>query len=108
MLYPPVDAGPAAPFRLTRRGLVVVSALVGALCAALVWVAAWSAATARAADRPRPIASSPTTVRPGDTLWSIAARVAPSVDPRAEVALLQRVNHLSSAALVPGQRIRLG
>jgi hypothetical protein len=41
-------------------------------------------------------------------LWSIAARVAPNVDPRAEVEVLQRVNRLPGAELVPGQRLRLG
>jgi LysM repeat protein len=43
------------------------------------------------------------TVRSGDTLWSIASRVAPGADPRAEVATLQRLNHLRGTALTPGQ-----
>jgi LysM repeat protein len=47
------------------------------------------------------------TVRPGDTLWGIASRVAPQRDPRAEIALLQRLNGLHDVALVPGQVLRL-
>jgi hypothetical protein len=108
VLHPPVDGGPAAPLRLTRRGVVVVSSLVAVLCAGLVAVAAWSAATARAAGQPRPVTSSVVTVRPGDSLWSIAARVAPNADPRAEVEVLQRVNQLHTTRLVPGQRLQLG
>lgn len=106
-LHPPVDRGPAAPVRLTRRGVVVVSALVAAVCAGLLALAAWSAAstgTGAASGRGTPSA---VIVRPGDTLWSIALRTAPSVDPRAEVALLQQLNHLRGERLVPGERLRV-
>jgi LysM repeat protein len=48
------------------------------------------------------------TVRAGDTLWSIATRLAPQRDPRAEVADLQRINSLRGGALVPGQVLRTG
>jgi LysM repeat protein len=41
-------------------------------------------------------------VRPGDTLWSIAARRYGG-DPRQAVWQLQRENGLSSPALTPGQ-----
>lgn len=106
VLLPPIDSGPAAPLRLTRRGVFAVSVAVALVGAALVWLAALSA--------PRPPspegadAGSPrvVTVRPGDTLWSIAARVAPDTDPLAEVAALQRANHLSGVLLQPGQRLR--
>ena len=46
------------------------------------------------------------TVQPGDTLWSIATRLAPQRDPRAEVADLQQLNHLGGGPLVPGQVLR--
>ncbi len=46
------------------------------------------------------------TVQSGDTLWSIAGRIAPQRDASAEVADLQRLNHLSGVALVPGQVLR--
>jgi hypothetical protein len=110
-LHAPLDAGPAAPLRLTHRGVLVLSAAVAVLGAALLLLAARSApslgmsgvssATGRAGS---PAAL---TVRAGDTLWDIAARVAPNADPRAEVAHLVAVNHLSGVVLRPGQRLLL-
>ena len=91
------------PVRLTRRGYVVAGVLALALIVGLVWLAHASAGTAAppAANPPAVV-----TVDPGDTLWSIASRVAPQRDPRAVVAELERVNHLSSPILQPGQRLR--
>jgi LysM repeat protein len=45
-------------------------------------------------------------VRPGDTLWSIAAR-AYGGDPREGVWKLAQRNHLSASTLVPGQRLAI-
>jgi hypothetical protein len=45
------------------------------------------------------------TVRPGDTLWSIAARVDPSGDPRPLVT--QLAAQTGSQTVVPGERIVL-
>jgi hypothetical protein len=43
-------------------------------------------------------------VRPYDTLWSIAERSGTS-DPRDLVWRIEQRNHLSTATLVPGQRL---
>ena len=46
-------------------------------------------------------------VRPGDTLWSIASRIAgPQADPRPVVDDLQQANHVTGA-IVPGETLRL-
>jgi hypothetical protein len=45
-------------------------------------------------------------VQQGDSLWSIAARVAPNTDPRVEVQRLEKLNKLTGADLQPGQLIR--
>lgn len=103
VLRPPVDRGAAAPLRLTRRGVAVLSAAIVLAGLALVWVAARSAAGADAPARPIPAV---VVVRPGDTLWSIAARLAPHSDPQAEVAALQRSNGLHGVQLYPGERLR--
>jgi predicted Zn-dependent protease len=43
------------------------------------------------------------TVRPGDTLWSIARRTEPASDPRAVVGAIAVANGLRAGQLVPGQ-----
>ena len=98
-LFAPDDA---PSLRLTRRGRRVIAAVVLALAGALLWLAARSAPSPAATGR----APATVTVQTGDTLWSIAARVAPQTDPRAEVDTLLRLNHLGGPALVPGQVLR--
>lgn len=46
-------------------------------------------------------------VQPGDTLWRIAAWVAPGSDPRPVIDDLARASGLQAGSLVPGQVIRL-
>jgi Tfp pilus assembly protein FimV len=101
-LHRPSERSVAAPLRLTRRGVVAVALTVAALAVGLV-TTAWLSAPSRLAAPPRPDV---VTVQSGDTLWSIATRVAPSRDPRAEVAELQRVNHLDGVELAAGQLLR--
>jgi predicted Zn-dependent protease len=43
-------------------------------------------------------------VRPHDTLWTIAGRTSGG-DPRDAVWRIERLNHLSSATIVPGERL---
>ena len=93
----------AAPLRLTRRGVVALSAAVVALGVVLVALAGLSAPSP--GSRPAPPAT--VTVHDGDTLWAIASRVAPDRDPRAEVADLQRRNHLAGVTLTAGQVLRI-
>jgi LysM repeat protein len=47
------------------------------------------------------------TVHPGETLWQIAARVAPHADPRAMVRQLEALNHLSGPQVLAGQQLLL-
>lgn len=43
------------------------------------------------------------TVQQGDTLWAIAAELAPNSDPRDYVANLVELNQLTTANVTPGQ-----
>ncbi|MEA2202844.1 MAG: hypothetical protein QOI89_3549 [Solirubrobacteraceae bacterium] len=103
VLHQPREVGDAPPLRLTRRGVAVLTAAVLSLGVVLVWLAALSAPHSPAAA-PAPGA---VTVQVGDTLWSIATRVAPNRDPRGEVASLQQRNHLTGVDLTPGQVLRV-
>ncbi|HEY5336188.1 MAG TPA: LysM peptidoglycan-binding domain-containing protein, partial [Mycobacteriales bacterium] len=54
-----------------------------------------------------PAGNATAVVQPGDTLWSIAARVAPGRDTRVVISQIRAVNHLSSASVQVGQRLVL-
>jgi LysM domain len=97
-----------APIRLTRRGRVVVGALAVIVATVGVTVASMAAAGgAQAANHGRPAAGyaglRQIVVRPGQTLWSIAAQVEPSADPRLVVAEIMTANAMTSAVIEAGQ-----
>lgn len=102
-LRPPSEAAIAPPLRLTRRGVLALCLAVAAVAGALVWLAALSGPASPPARAQVPASVS---VQNGDTLWSIATRVAPQTDPRSEVATLQRLNHLAGVELTPGQTLK--
>jgi LysM repeat protein len=45
-------------------------------------------------------------VRPGDTLWSVAAQMYAG-DPREGIWKIERRNHLAGATIVPGEKLVL-
>jgi LysM domain-containing protein len=95
-----------APVRLTRRGVAVLSAAVVLLGLLMLAIAYLSFPTGSSATRPAQ--SGIVTVQSGDTLWSIARRVAPGRDPRAVVDDLRSRNHLADVSLTPGQTLNVG
>jgi len=101
-LHRPEPEAIAPPLRLTRRGVAALAAVTALASILLVWVAWLSAPAATHA----PAAPATVTVRSGDTLWSIAGRVAPNRDPRDEIARLQQLNHLQGVDLAAGQVLR--
>ncbi|MGI8679369.1 MAG: LysM peptidoglycan-binding domain-containing protein [Jatrophihabitans sp.] len=106
VLRPAADTS-TPPLRLTRRGVAALALMVAALGALLLWLAARSAPSAPGGATAPVHGPAVVTVAQGDTLWSIASRVAPDRDPRSEVASLQRLNRLSAVSLVPGQQLRV-
>ena len=99
--------------RLTRRGRVVVAAL---LAASMVLVAAlaWLAGTARADTAGGGVPSSAVyhslrsvVVQPGQSLWSIAAQYEPASDPRSVIQEIIDLNALSGTSVQPGQHLWL-
>jgi LysM domain len=81
---------------LTAAATVLLAVLLGPVGHALQ-----AGAAVRGAE---PVGST-VLVRPGDSLWTIARRVEPGVDPRALVAAISEVNDVAAAGLVPGQRL---
>ena len=92
----------AAPLRMTRRGRLVVLALLLGLLIGVVAFAAMAPATATN-DRGDGVVAERVTVQPGDTLWAIAERVRPDADPRATIARIKDMNGLTSGAAQAGQ-----
>ena len=92
--------------RVRRRRLV-------ALCGAIGLVGVLSGPVANAVGVGGASGASATTaartyvVRPGDTVWSIATRFEPSVDPRVVVDAITSANGLDPGALVPGQQLSI-
>lgn len=92
--------------RLTRRGRVVVLLVLVTLL-----LAAFSlgrAATEAAPHRSGAASAAPqTVVKPGETLWAVAKRVAPGHDPRATVLRIQQLNDLEGGLVRAGQLLVL-
>jgi hypothetical protein len=87
--------------RLTRRGRLT---LVLSVMTLLVFAGfSLGRGSSLAASRTRPPAQHSVVVEPGETLWSVATRIEPHADPRRVVADIEARNHLSSAAVEPGE-----
>jgi LysM repeat protein len=82
---------------------VLVVTVAAALLVAL-WVTAGPGEEAGASQKTVPRA---VVVEPGDTLWSIASRALPGVDPRLAVDRIVRLNRLPETIVFPGQRLVL-
>ena len=100
-------AGTRTRLRMTRRGRVVLTSLaavpliIGAL---FVTVNAGEAAAA-----PQAVHAHFTyvTVAGGQSLWSIAERLAPKADPRDVIAAIVSLNQLDGGTVVPGERLAI-
>jgi hypothetical protein len=95
----------AAPLRITRRGRAVLGSLIAVPVVALSLFLAAPGALAESSGSPD--AHDYVTVLAGDTLWTIAAQLAPEEDPRDLVHEIMTLNQLTSAALTPGQEIAI-
>ncbi|MGZ8571546.1 MAG: LysM peptidoglycan-binding domain-containing protein [Actinomycetota bacterium] len=85
--------------RRRRLAVLVMGAVVGGF-----WVGPVAQALGGSAE-PVPVAARSYVVRSGDTLWSIAGRVAPGRDPRPVVDAIAAANQVGPGAIVPGQTL---
>ena len=103
--------GTTTPVVLTARGRFVTRAIVTVLAAVLalgvlsfgkdVAVAALSNASAAT------VASHSVVVKPGETLWQIAARELPNTDTRDGVARIRTLNVLDGGSIKAGQTLAI-
>jgi Tfp pilus assembly protein FimV len=94
--------GEGGRMRLTRRARALARTLAIALVVAVFLLVAPGLARGDGPDRPAPRVTY--VVQPGDTLWSIARRVAPGQDPRPVVDGLIEANELRGG-LQAGQEL---
>lgn len=92
---------PATALRLTARGRAVTGLLAVALLTGGGLLGPGRATEAG----PHGQRAERVVVQSGDTLWSIAVRVAPEADPRQTVARIAAANQLAGATLRPGQTL---
>ena len=101
---------PAPRLRLTRRGRVVLAAaaallVTGAMAAASLAVGSGAAQAANnsisrhAAERDR----TQITVRPGESLWSVAEAAEPDADTRIVIQQIIELNVLTGTVVQPGE-----
>ncbi len=87
----------------SRRGyglFVVFAVLVAMLMLVLPGISAQASK-----QETETVAQAVITVEPGDSLWSVASRAMPDLDPRAAVQDLREANGLKGSALTPGQQL---
>ena len=77
--------------------------LVVALLA--VMLSPLAAGAVRREAAPAAVAPQVVVVRDGDTLWSIASRIRPGVDPRETVVAISAANGVDAGELVAGQTL---
>jgi hypothetical protein len=94
--------------RLTRRGRIVVVCVAALVLLGGFWLGVRHGARATSGGG-RPAAGVPESVvvGPHDTLWGIAVRTRPDVDPRVTVQRMIDLNALSDAVINPGQKVFL-
>ena len=104
----PASPQPAsAPLRLTRHGRVVVAVATALVLAALSLVIATSA---QATNHPVPAPGTQqsltqVSVRPGQSLWSVAEAADPGADTRVVIQQIIELNALTGNVVFTGQRL---
>jgi LysM repeat protein len=84
-----------------------VTPLARRLLPAIFGAAFLLVALATAVHGSAPAAYDTVTVRPGDTLWSIASQRYPDADPRQMVDEIAQDNHMSRPIVYPGERLKV-
>jgi Tfp pilus assembly protein FimV len=89
---------------LTRRGRAVV--LLATMLLAFTGISV-ARTVSNAGTTTTHVVTHSITVRPGETLWQIAERIAPNTDPRDTIDALRDLNAIGPQGLIAGQRLLL-
>lgn len=101
------SGAPRTRLRLTRRGRAVLTALVALPVVIGALLFALNGGMAAATGEQTHATFHYVTVQSGDSLWSVAERLAPKADPRNVIADLVSLNGLESAVVTPGQQLAI-
>ncbi len=100
-------AAPRTRLRITRRGRAVLAGVVAAPFVVAVFTSVLGGAAATATSTVIDAPPTVVTVEAGQSLWQIAAIVAPEANPADVVADLIAHNALESGSVLPGQTLVL-
>jgi hypothetical protein len=95
------------PIRLNRRGRLFFGTLLALSLATGAYFLGFGASQAGADSTVSTVSFEQITVMPGDSLWSIAATIAPGADTQQVIADIVSLNQLETATVQPGQRIAI-
>lgn len=99
-----------AKLRITRRGRVVLGLIIAICVATVVAIGVFSGgsyALASAHTQNETVEFTYVAAMPGDSLWSLATRLAPEADPRDVIADIKRLNQIESSELLVGQELAI-
>ena len=96
-----------APLRITRRGRAVVTMLAALPLVVGALVFAVNGGIATATQSSSSTRFEQVTVTAGQSLWELAADLAPSADPRDVVSDIVHLNQLDGADVQPGQQLAI-
>ncbi|WP_199689789.1 hypothetical protein [Clavibacter lycopersici] len=96
---------PRTRLRITRRGRIVLTALVAAPLALGAGLVALNGGAAVASKDAAGTAFEYVTVSSGQSLWDLAEEIAPSADPRDVIASVVDLNRLPSSDVAAGQQL---
>jgi len=93
--------------RLTRRGRLMLTLLCLVLLVSAGVLATGGRSAVAGSERGAVATAELVTVAPGETLWEIAERAAPGVDPRETIERIIDLNALESSAVAAGSVLLL-
>ncbi|QOD42969.1 hypothetical protein [Clavibacter zhangzhiyongii] len=100
-----VAVAPRTRLRITRRGRLVLTALVAAPLALGAGLVALNGGAAVASKDASGTAFEYVTVSSGQSLWDLAEEIAPSADPRDVIASVVDLNRLPTSDVAAGQQL---